>query len=71
MSDEIEIYRCKECGKISTSLGWLHGHAGKHRGWGISWLRIVPPWKVGDAEALMEMTETLQITDYEVVEDAS
>ena len=40
------LYRCTECGKTSTSRGWLHGHIQKHTAWfGV----IIPPWKIGDA----------------------
>lgn len=56
------LYRCTECGKLSVSLGYLHGHAEKHRGWG--------PWNLlpaipGDEAALMELTEVLEaeVTD--------
>lgn len=58
---ELVIYRCTECGKESVSLGWLHAHCEKHRGlFGIQW-----PWRIGDFEALMEMTEEIRVTDYE------
>ena len=56
---DIEIYRCTECGKISVSLGWLHGHIEKHR-------PIWKFWKVGEPAFLDERTEILSVTDYEV-----
>lgn len=55
MSEENKRYRCTECGRESASLGRLHAHAEKHRGFfGLQW-----PWKVGDFDALMEMTEVV------------
>lgn len=61
---QIELYRCKECGKISTSVGWLHGHAEKHRGF----FGLQLPWKFGDFDELQELTETITVTDYEVTD---
>lgn len=61
-SETVYLYRCTECGELSVSLGQLHGHAEKHRGWGPFGLLPAIP---GDAEALMEYTEVLEaeITD--------
>ncbi len=60
MSDELVVYRCTECGHQSLSLGSLHGHAERHRGWhGLQW-----PWNWGDADALMDYTQVLHVTDY-------
>jgi hypothetical protein len=57
--DEIELYRCTECGKLSTSLGWLHGHIEKHR---PLWLF----WKSGHPDFLCERTEVITVTEYDV-----
>lgn len=63
--EPIELYRCTECGKTSVSIGWLHAHIERHRGlFGLQW-----PWRVGDYEALMEMTEVIRVSDYAVVEE--
>jgi transcription initiation factor TFIIIB Brf1 subunit/transcription initiation factor TFIIB len=56
-TETVELYRCTECGKLSVSLGYLHGHAEKHRGWGPFGLL---PAISGDADALMEYTEVLE-----------
>jgi len=64
MSEEIELYRCTECGKLSVSLGWLHSHIERHLGWGPGNI-LPPPWP-GDADALMDCTEVIRVTDYEV-----
>jgi len=58
----IILYRCKECGKTSNSLGKIHGHAEKHRG--LFGLQL--PWRVGDFGSLMELTEVIEVNDYAV-----
>lgn len=61
-TSQIVLYRCTECGKVSTSLGFLYGHAEKHRGF----FGFKLPWKWGDFDALMELTEVIEVTDYAV-----
>ena len=59
--EEITIFRCTECGKVKLNLGSLHAHCERHRGlFGLQW-----PWRYGDYDALMEMTEPLRVTDAE------
>jgi len=58
---EIELYRCTECGKLSVSLGWLHGHIEKHR-------PIWRFWQTGHASFLKKRTEVIKVTDYKVEE---
>jgi len=60
-TEDIVVYRCTECGKTSVSLGWLHAHVEKHRGF----FGIPLPWRYGDFNALMDMTEVLRVTDFE------
>jgi hypothetical protein len=60
----IVLFRCIECGYVSLSLGWLHGHAERHRGYTrfniqLPFTRTSP----GDFEALMERTEVLVVED--------
>lgn len=62
-ADGLVIYRCTECGKLSVDIGWLHGHIEKHRG--LFGLQL--PWRVGNFDALMEMTEVLRVDDYSVI----
>lgn len=65
MSDQqYTFYRCTECGKKSFSIGWLHAHCEKHRG--PPYLPFNWPWAYGDYHALLEYTETITVTDYEV-----
>ena len=58
------IFECTECGYRSQSLGSLHAHAERHRGW-HGWQL---PWRYGDVEALMELTEVVAIEDSETVD---
>jgi hypothetical protein len=60
----IVFYRCTQCGYVSLSLGWLHGHIERHRGYTrfniqLPFTRTSP----GDFEALMERTEVLVVAD--------
>lgn len=65
-SGPITLYRCTECGKLSVSRGYLHGHIEKHQGFGP--FNIIPdPRKTANPDALDEKTEVLEVTSYEVV----
>lgn len=57
--EDIELYRCTDCGEISTKLGWLHGHIEKHR-------PLSRFWQSGSTEFLTERTEVLKVTEYEI-----
>ncbi len=62
--DELHVYRCTECGKTSTDIGYLHAHAERHRGlFGLQW-----PWNVADVDALMALTEIVVATDVDVID---
>lgn len=52
--DNMEIYRCTECGRIEQNIGALHGHAEKH----------TPFYSFANVDRLMEYTEKLEVTDY-------
>lgn len=67
MADPVTLYRCTECGKESTSLGWLHAHIEKHQGFGP--FNIIPdPLKTANFDALMEKTEVLRVEEYNIVD---
>lgn len=53
------LFRCTECGHTNLSLGSLHAHAEKHRGW----FGFQLPWRYGDFNALMDLTEVLRVDD--------
>lgn len=65
-----ELYRCTECGKMSVSLGWLHGHIERHRGYTRLGIQI-PFTKTSPANVpeLMKCTEVIQVTDYQTVDE--
>ena len=52
---DIIIFRCTECGKITQHLSTLHGHAEKH----------TPFYSFANFDRLMEYTEMLQVTEYD------
>lgn len=58
-SETFELYRCKKCGKVSVSIGWLHAHIEKHLG--FFGFRL--PWNVGNTDDLMELTEIVKVVD--------
>ena len=68
---ETVIYRCRECGTMSGSIGKLHAHIETHRGMQIGPLSIQNPLKVGDADALMERTETIDLSKREAASDSA
>lgn len=64
--EELLIYRCTECGKVSVSIGWLHAHIEKHHGFG-PWNIIPNPLKMGRFKPKMEYTEILRVDEYSEV----
>lgn len=58
------LFRCRECGYTSLSLGGLHAHCEKHRAVGFGPFKlIVPPWRLGDFDALMDLTDVVRVSD--------
>lgn len=64
MTDEMYLFRCTECGYLSTDLGWLHGHIEKHRGYTPLNIQL-PLTKTAPAnvEELMARTEILRVDE--------
>lgn len=64
--DDLVLFRCTECGIIKMSLGELHGHCEKHRGY-TRFNIPVPLTKEAPAnvDELMKLTEVLRVTDTE------
>lgn len=58
------IYRCTECGAHSLSIGKLHAHIERHRG--LFGLQL--PWRVADADELMDKTEIVVVEEAETYE---
>ena len=59
---DLVLFRCRECGYISLSLGKTHGHIEKHRGYTRFNIQI-PFTKTATAniDRLMEYTEVLRV----------
>lgn len=59
----VVLFSCTECDHVSLSLGSLHAHAEQHRGWfGFQW-----PWRYGDFDQLMELTEIVRVQEVEEI----
>ena len=69
--DGTEIYRCRDCGRVSDSIGKIHAHIERHRGVEIGPILIQNPLTVGDHEALMERTETINLSKREAASDSA
>ncbi|WP_222913507.1 hypothetical protein [Natrinema sp. SYSU A 869] len=57
---DLVLFRCTECGRTSMSLGSIHAHCEKHRGY--TRFNIQLPFtktSMADFDALMEYTEIL------------
>lgn len=62
--DRLVVFRCKECGYVDLSLGGLHGHCEKHRGY-TRFNISVPFTKTSPAnvDELMKLTEVLRVDE--------
>lgn len=71
-SDEhgrLVLFRCRECGWVSLSLGSLHAHCEGHRGYTRFGIQLpFTSTSIGDFEALMELTEIVAVEEVERVE---
>lgn len=61
---DLVLFRCAECDYVSMSLGGLHGHIEKHRGYTrfniqVPFTRTAP----ANVDELMERTEVLRVDD--------
>jgi len=63
------LFRCRECGRIDMSLGTLHAHAEKHRGY-TRWNIQLPFGKTSPADfkRLMKLTEVLRVDSTKEIE---
>jgi len=65
---DLVVFRCSECGYVSVSLGEVHGHIERHRGYTRFGIQL--PFTAespGDFGALMDRTDVLRVTDAEPV----
>lgn len=59
---DLVLFRCTECGYVSLSIGGLHGHVEKHRGY--TRFNIQVPFTktaMANVDRLMEYTEVLRV----------
>jgi len=57
------LFSCTECEYVSLSLGSLHAHAEQHR----ELFGLQLPWRYGDFEELMELTEVVRVQEVEEI----
>ena len=62
--DQLIIYRCTECGHLSTSLGYIHGHAEKHNPGLDPWGLIPDPRKTANPDHLNTMVEAVRVEEF-------
>jgi len=58
------VFRCKECGFTSMSIGTIHAHVERHRG--FTRFNIQIPFtktSMGNFDELMNWTEALRVED--------
>ena len=63
-SDEIVIYRCTECGYLSTSLAYIHGHVEGHNPGLGPWGLIPDPRKTANPDHLNTMVEAVRVEEF-------
>ncbi|QSG02512.1 hypothetical protein [Natranaeroarchaeum sulfidigenes] len=56
------LFRCRECGFTSLSLGTLHAHCESHRGYTRFNIQLpLTSTAIANVDALLEMTEILRV----------
>jgi len=61
---DLVLFRCTECGYVSLSLGWLHAHIERHRGYTRVGIQIpFTKTAMADVDRLMDRTEVLLVED--------
>jgi len=65
---DLVLFRCTECGFTSLSLGRLHSHAEKHRGFTRFGIQIPFTAKApARVDKLMKLTEVIRVTNTEKI----
>jgi len=58
------LFRCSECGYISLSLGSLHAHVERHRGYTRFNIQVpLTKTRMANMNALMERTEIVRVDE--------
>lgn len=61
---KLVLFRCRECGHTSMSLGSLHAHIEKHRGYTRYNIQIpFTKTAMANGERLKELTEVLRVDE--------
>lgn len=61
---DLVLFRCTECGYVSLSLGWLHGHIEGHRGYTRFGIQVpFTKTAMADVDELMDRTKVLRVED--------
>lgn len=66
---QLVLFRCTECGLTSLSLGSLHGHIERHRGY--TRFKIQVPFTrtaMADMDELMDRTEVLRVEETSAID---
>lgn len=66
--DDLVVFRCTECGYASLSLGGLHAHIERHRGYTRFNIQLpLTDTAPGQFDNLMDHTEVLRVADAEPI----
>jgi len=65
---DLVVFRCTKCGQRSLSLGSLHAHCERHRGYTRFNIQVplTRTW-FGDFDRLMEYTEVVRVDETESI----
>lgn len=62
------LFRCTECGQTRQSLGSLHAHIEKHRGYSRFGIQIpFTKTAIANVDELMKRTEVLRVSELEAI----
>ena len=65
---DLVVFRCRECGYTSLSLGATHAHIERHRGYTRFNIQLpLTHTSRGNVEQLMDYTDVLRVTDTDAI----
>lgn len=66
---DLVLFRCKECGYVSMSIGSIHAHIEKHRGYTRFGIQLpFTKTAMGNHEELNKRTEVLRVDEATEIE---
>lgn len=66
---DLVLFCCRECGHTDLSLGGLHGHCERHRGYTRFNIQIpFTKTSMANVDELMKLTEVVRVRDTEVID---